>query len=77
MNDASGWTLLPGKDGSQSWAFLCYNVVVLFISSAVPGTAPGECLWHNRQCPDPVMSLCVNGAAAAKRRKLLQLYFQR
>lgn len=57
VNDASGWTLLPGKDGAQSFfVFLCWYV--LFPCSPVPDTALGECPWHNRKCPDPVMSLC-------------------
>lgn len=57
VNDASGWTLLPGKDGAQSFfVFLC--CYVLFPCSPVPDTALGECPWHNRKCPDPVMSLC-------------------
>lgn len=77
MNDVSGWTLLPGKDGSQSFlVLLCDNVIVLFTASPVPGAAPGGCPWHNRKCPDPVMSLFVEGGLSSppKRKHLNDIF---
>lgn len=72
-------TLVDGRCSPVRTAvkvFLFCRAIMLLYFLLPPGGAPGGCPWHNRKCPDPVMSLCVEGGLSSplKRKHLNDIF---
>lgn len=82
VNDAGGWTLLPGKDRVQSFSFLACvlmlgGLIVWFfwgfflqLKASYSGCAPGDCPWHNGKPSHAVVSRCRRRSFQHKMRHL-------
>lgn len=71
-------TLVDGRCSpvrTASKVFVVCLINVLFLCFTVPGTALEECPWHKRKCPDPMMSLFINGVVSSTIRYYTIQYF--